>query len=79
MIVLQLPPHKQAFLEQQSQQAGVSIEQYIISKIIPDDGASEKPFENNISKLKGIVKTDIKLSIEEMNAAIAQAGAESAK
>lgn len=76
MIVLELPPHKQAFLERQSQQAGMSVEQYIISKIIPED---DVPFRNNIEKLKGIAKTDVKLSIEEMNEAIAQAGAESAQ
>ncbi len=37
-----------------------------------------KPFQNNVQKLKGIIKTDIHLSIDEMNNEIAKAGAKSA-
>ncbi len=33
MITLELPPQVQSTIEQESQQAGMSVEQYIISKL----------------------------------------------
>lgn len=42
----------------------------------PDGHIELTPMSNNISKLKGLVTTDNSMSIEQMNAVIAQAGAD---
>ncbi len=41
MITLELPPQVQSTIEQESQQAGMSVEQYIISKLMLEK--TEKP------------------------------------
>ncbi len=80
MIVLDLPAEQQAIIEEKSQKERMTVEQYIIHKILGSIlSEKEKPFQNNVKKLKGIIKTDIHLTIDEMNQAIAQAGANSAK
>lgn len=40
MITLNLPPQKQALIEQASQAAGMSVEQYILSKILTNEKVS---------------------------------------
>lgn len=42
MLTLNLPPSKQAIIEQASHEAGMTVEQYIISKIFPHT-TPEKP------------------------------------
>ncbi len=80
MIVLDLPAEQQAIIEEKSQKERMTVEQYIIHKIMGSIlTEKEKPLKNNVKKLKGIVKTDVHLTIDEMNQAIAQAGANSAK
>ncbi len=80
MIVLDLPAEQQAIIEEKSQKERMTVEQYIIHKILGSIlSEKEKPFQNNVKKLKGIIKTDIHLTIDAMNQAIAQAGANSAK
>lgn len=43
MITLNLSPQKQAIIEQASQAAGMSIEQYILSKILTNEQISSTP------------------------------------
>ncbi len=45
MITLELPPQVQSTIEQESQQAGMSVEQYIVSKLMP-----EQETQDNIPK-----------------------------
>lgn len=42
MITLNIPPKKQAIIEQASREAGMSVEQYIISKVLSDETVNRK-------------------------------------
>ncbi len=43
-------------------------------EIITNNATNTEPKKNSIQRLKGIAKSDIKLTIEEMNEVIARAG-----
>ncbi len=53
MITLDLPPNKQAIIEQASQKSGMTVEQYIISKIIVDKEEKMASYEEDIMSLFG--------------------------
>ncbi len=60
MIVLDLPAEQQAIIEEKSHKERMTVEQYIIHKIMGSIlSEKEKPLKNNVKKLKGIVKTDV--------------------
>lgn len=59
MITLDIPPNKQAIIEQASRRAGMSIEQYIISKVLSDE---QPPRQHSVRQRKlGFMKGEIKI------------------
>ncbi len=46
----------------------------IITSQVPNPVTATEPKKNSIQRLKGIAKSDIKLTVEEMNEVIAMAG-----
>ncbi len=86
MITLQLPSSAEQHLAHLAKQTGQSVGDYAREMLLAQLSKTsqlvidkEELFDDNIKKLKGIVKTDLKLTVEEMNESIAQAGADSAK
>ncbi len=52
MIMLDLPPHEVMIIEQASKQAGMSVNDYIRSKVIP----TEQPFNYDLERMKDRVE-----------------------
>lgn len=53
LLTLNLPPNKQAIIEQASREAGMSVEQYIISKIFPRTTLEKSEKPKTLSELIG--------------------------
>ncbi len=65
MITLNLPPNKQAIIERASQEAGMTVEQYIISKIIVDKEEKTASHEADIMSLFGCANGAYGKTVEE--------------
>ncbi len=81
MITLQLPSSAEQHLAHLAKQTGQSVGDYAREMLLAQLSKTSQPvidkgefFDGNVKKLKGIVKTDLRLTVEEMNEAIAQAG-----
>lgn len=64
---IDIPPHIEQIIVNQAQQQGISVSELIV-KTFTNQSLYPK---GDIRRLKGIIKTDIKVGVDEMNQAIA--------
>ncbi len=67
MITLDLPPNKQAIIERASQESGMTVEQYIISKIMVDKKEKTASHEEDIMSLFGCANSAYGKTAEEID------------
>lgn len=65
-MVIDIPPYVEQMIVSQAKEQGISV-----SELITQTFAKPQYPKGDIRRLKGIVKTDIKVDIDEMNKAIA--------